>query len=182
MSKTYYLFSSLVCALSLSACNPAASLLPGEQPEDKPIQPVEIDPNKPIVDYQKISNQLNVAKARWQKYSINHYIYTLQRSCFCPPESRKPMRIRVNKGEIKQVMLVPENINKPSNYNGALSVDGLFDLIQKAIDNKAANISVKYDARFGYPLDIAIDHDAQIADEETYYKASGLRTLKPYDK
>lgn len=182
MPKIYYLISSIVCALSLSACNPAASLLPEEKPKDKPVNPVEIDPTKPVVNYQKISNQLNAAKARWQKYSINHYIYTLQRSCFCPPESRKPMRIRVNKGQIKQVMLVPENINKPANYNGALSVDGLFALIEKAVKNKAANISVKYDARFGYPVEVAIDHDARIADEETYYKASGLRTLRPYDK
>ena len=54
----------------------------------------------------------------------------------------------------------------------ALSVEGLFDVVRKAIDSKAARIDVQYDAVNGHPLSISIDQNAQIADEEQYLTAS----------
>jgi len=129
--------------------------------------------------YKAIHQAWQNAKQKWQKVNASHYIYTLQRSCFCPPESRKPMRIRVNNNKIKLVLLVPENIEKPTNFTGAKTVDELFTLIEQAMQRKAASIKVSYDPRFGYPSNITIDYDKRMADEEVYYKASGMRLLPP---
>jgi hypothetical protein len=164
-----------ISLLFLSGCNPPVT--PTVSPanptlgSDKPILPTKPNPHAAT------KQQWLIAKNKWQQQANKHYIYTLQRSCFCPPESRKPMRVRVKEGTIVQVMLVPENITKPVTYQGARSVASLFALIESAITTNAASIKVTYDAQYGYPTNITIDKDARMADEEIYYKASGMRLL-----
>lgn len=161
--------------LLMTACQSTPSTSSDTHPDTKNNN----SDNKPTIDpaYQTIHQAWQSAKQKWQNTNARHYIYTLQRSCFCPPEFRKPMRIRVDNNDIKLVLLVPENTEKPTDFAGAKTVDGLFTLIEQAIQRKAASIKVSYDARFGYPTNIAIDYNKRIADEEVYYKASGMRLL-----
>ncbi|MBT5773744.1 MAG: hypothetical protein HOH95_05130, partial [Dehalococcoidia bacterium] len=49
---------------------------------------------------------------------------------------------------------------------GRQTIDGLFNLIEEAIDQRAAAINVTYHPTLGYPLDAYIDYDLRIADEE----------------
>ncbi|MGV6810174.1 MAG: DUF6174 domain-containing protein [bacterium] len=159
--------------LFVTACQSTPSTSTPDSTKSKGENKTTIDPS-----YKNIHQAWQSAKQKWQKTNAtNHYIYTLQRSCFCPPEFRKPMRIRVDKNNIKLVLLVPENTEKSTNFAGAKTVDGLFTLIEQAMQRKAASIEVSYDARFGYPTNIAIDYDKRMADEEVYYKASGMRLL-----
>jgi len=171
--KYLLLLVSLITLNMLNGCTvPTSSTSSVTLPS---VKTVETTPKKN--PYTETKQQLLQAKTKWQQQANRHYIYTLQRSCFCPPESRKPMRIRVKENSIVQVLLVPENITKPVSYRGALSVDSLFNLIQNAINNNAASIKVRYDTQYGYPTSITIDQDVRIADEEIYYKASGMRLL-----
>lgn len=158
--------------LFMTACQSNPSTPTTDTTNSKGDDKTTIDPA-----YKDTHQAWQSAKQKWQKTNASHYIYTLQRSCFCPPEFRKPMRIRVNNNDIKLVLLVPENTEKPKNFAGAKTVDGLFTLIEQAMQRKAASIEVSYDARFGYPTSIAIDYDKRMADEEVYYKASGMRLL-----
>lgn len=171
----HFLFTC-ISLLFLSGCNPPVTptTVSPANPTlggDKPTLPTKPNPHAAT------KQQWLIAKNKWQQQANKHYIYTLQRSCFCPPESRKPMRVRVKEGTIEQVMLVPENITKPVTYQGARSVASLFALIESAITTNAASIKVIYDAKYGYPTTITIDKDARMADEEIYYKASGMRLL-----
>lgn len=45
-------------------------------------------------------------------------------------------------------------------------VEGLFAIVQRAIDSGADRVDASYDARLGYPTRIAIDHDVRAADDE----------------
>jgi len=167
-----YLLFTCIALLLLSGCQPPINSNTGSNTgNDKPTTPTKPTPHAAI------KQQWLLEKSKWQQQANKHYIYTVQRSCFCPPESRKPMRVRVKEGAIVQVMLVPENITKPVTYQGARSVDSLFALIEKAITTNAASIKVTYDAKYGYPTTITIDQDERMADEEIYYKASGMRLL-----
>lgn len=166
------LLCTITALFMLSGCNPPVN--PNLNPtsdSDKPTSPTKPNPHTAI------KQQWLLEKNKWRQQANKHYIYTVQRSCFCPPEARKPMRVRVKEDAIVQVMLVPENITKPVTYQGARSVDSLFALIEKAITTNAASIKVTYDTKYGYPTTITIDQDERMADEEIYYKASGMRLL-----
>jgi hypothetical protein len=57
----------------------------------------------------------------------------------------------------------------PDNSPELLTIDSAFTLIQEAIDQEAASITVEYNETLGYPMSISIDYNAMIADEEAYY-------------
>jgi hypothetical protein len=123
------------------------------------------------------AKQLQAAEKKWQQNRPTHYIYTLQRTCFCPREYNNPIEIRVLNGVVQKAMLPREGTPLPSvRMDEALTINNLFDVIHKAIDKKAASIDVKYDWRYGYPSSIAIDWEKMMADEETYFTARGLRS------
>lgn len=162
---------TFIALLLLNGCQPPLKPISGNDKSTSPTSPTKPNPHAAI------KQQWLIEKNKWQQQANKHYIYTLQRSCFCPPEARKPMRVRVKEGAIVQVMIVPENITKPVTYQGARSVASLFALIEEAITMNAASIKVTYDAQYGYPTNITIDKDKRMADEEIYYKASGMRLL-----
>lgn len=122
------------------------------------------------------AKQLQAAEKKWQQSRPTHYIYTLQRTCFCPREYNNPIEIRVLNGVVQKAMLPREGTPLPSvRMDEALTINNLFDIIHKAVDKKAAKIDVKYDWRYGYPSSIAIDWEKMMADEETYFTARDLR-------
>lgn len=129
------------------------------------------------------ARQLQAAEAKWKQKRPQHYAYTLQRSCFCAPDYRKPIEIRVFKGKVQQASLLPENMPLPAERKAeALTIDGLFRMIHEAINNKAASVTVEYDSAYGYPTSISIDRDQMMADEEIYLSASNFKIasgLKP---
>ncbi|SJM90309.1 exported hypothetical protein [Crenothrix polyspora] len=141
-------------------------------------------PTQPHIENKKLelpvqsveAKQLQAAEKKWQQNQPTHYIYTLQRTCFCPREYNNPIEIRVLNGVVQKAMLPREGTPLPSvRMDEALTINNLFDVIHKAIDKKAASIDVKYDWRYGYPSSIAIDWEKMMADEETYFTARGLR-------
>ncbi len=126
---------------------------------------------------------LDQAEATWRQKRPKHYAYTLQRTCFCTPESRKPIQIRVYEGVTQQAIVLPEGYALPkARWEEAKTIDQLFRLIREAVDRQAASMEVQYDPNFGFPTYIAIDYDSMMADEEVYYEASDFKvasSLKP---
>lgn len=51
-------------------------------------------------------------------------------------------------------------------------------MIQDAINRKAFSLNVRYSARFGYPTQIDIDYDSQIADEEKYLTIENFKEIR----
>jgi hypothetical protein len=54
------------------------------------------------------------------------------------------------------------------------AMDGLFDLLQSAIDENAHTISAKYHFDLGYPTEVWIDYEERTADEERGFSIHNL--------
>ena len=169
------LIATLLTVTSLGMCA-APSVMASEK---------AVPPTKPIVKnpLAEADRQLKAAQAKWQKKRPQHYAYTLQRSCFCTEEYRKPIEIRVFGNKVQQATLQPEGTPLSAERKSeAMTVEGLFRMIREAIVNKSASVTVKYNATYGYPTSISIDRDRMMADEEVYLSASNFKIasgLKP---
>ena len=125
---------------------------------------------------------LNANRAKWEAQGIDDYSFTVQRSCFCTPDSTRPINVQVRNGSVTSATYadtgetVPDDraYNKQSIYN-TLTVDGLFNSIDQAIKGGAAQVDVTYDKQFGLPTSIYVDQNQQMADEEYGMTVSNFR-------
>lgn len=163
--------------------NPPVVVAP--EPINSPAPPIG---NKPDPKMPQIKRRYEANLKKWQARKLQNYTFTLQRSCFCLPEYTTPMTITVNNGKI--VSAVAESLMVEIKDDGsettpkmvdvsdrAMTVDQLFNEIKQAIDNKAASVNVKYDARWGYPRSIYIDLDTRMADEEIALTSTALKPI-----
>jgi hypothetical protein len=111
---------------------------------------------------------LNAARAKREKSGIDDYEYHLRILCFCPPNVTFPVIIKVENGINLSVEYAQEPKEVTNDYFKPVdTIDKLFDVIQKAIDNEADSLVVEYDSTYGYPKSIAIDPIKNAIDEET---------------
>ena len=116
---------------------------------------------------------------KWASRNIKNYQYTFNWRCFCTPDYVKPVILSVRDGAIDSVKYADNGaaVDK-ANYEKYRTVESLFDMIQEAIDKKAAKIQVTYDAKSGYPLSAFIDYSASIADEEKGFSVKKFSVTK----
>ena len=120
--------------------------------------------------------RLEQARAQWRSLGIADYRFTFQRSCFCAPSLREPALVNVFRGDIVSVESAASGVPQdPAFY---YTVEQLFGIIEDAIDEDAARLSVTYDSAMGYPTSGFIDRSEQIADEEIGFEASRLEQLR----
>jgi hypothetical protein len=116
--------------------------------------------------------RLEQARARWRSQDILDYSFTFRRSCFCAPSALEPAVVTVHRGEIVSVQRAADGAPQdPASY---YTIEGLFDLLQDAIDQGAASLSATYDSALGYPTSAYIDRSEMIADEELGFQATDL--------
>ena len=121
---------------------------------------------------------LNTHLAQWKKTRSEKYVYEFRRNCFCPPDYRKPVIIRVNKNEVMDARFKDSNKPLPSGLKGnRRTIDSLFQAIQDAINRKAYSIKVKYNQQYGYPESIAVDYHKMMSDEELYLSVKDFKPL-----
>jgi hypothetical protein len=115
---------------------------------------------------------LDANRARWDAANVPDYQYRMQRGCFCAPELTEPGIVKVRDGAIQSVES-PDGLSllDPADY---LTIDGLFDVIQDAIDAGADAFQVTYDETFGVPISISVDYLLPAADDEISYSATEL--------
>lgn len=129
-------------------------------------------------------NNLNLRRLRfnrnlWNQRNISNYRYTLSNSCFCLPDARGPVVIEVRNGVTTSVTSVatgqPVDPQFFQQYN---TIPKLFDVIEDAIDRRAYSLNVRYNSRLGYPTQIDIDYNSQIADEEIYLTIENFQIIQ----
>lgn len=124
----------------------------------------------PEVDYAQAQKDLDTARNLWSGQHISSYTFIQTRSCFCPTDYTRAMMYSIVDGKISTNTLVyADDQTKVSVETEVYTVDQVFDLIQKSIDDKVANLTVEYDTTYGYPTIVTIDKDFMIADEEQYF-------------
>ena len=131
-----------------------------------------------------VNNRLNAAQLQqnrqlWRNQKLSSYRYTLRVSCFCTPEVTQPVVVEVRNNRVTSITAA--NTGKPVNqeyfrqYN---SVPKLFNIIQNAFAKNAASMSITYHPSLGYPTQINIDENAQMADEERYLTIENLQVIR----
>jgi|GEM_PF-653739 len=122
---------------------------------------------------EELEKDLNKNKALWESKKPKEYKMEFSWRCFCPRDYTETVIIEVGAdGKIKSVTRQKDGQAVPaSDYNRYVTVAGLFDLLQDAIDKVAYRIDVKYHAEMGYPISAFIDYAQNIADEERGFQA-----------
>lgn len=122
----------------------------------------------------KAQQALDMARLTWSQQRLRSYTYSLERSCFCPPEYREPINLHIIGQDIVYASLKDGTALPKERQHEAKTVEDLFALIQQAITQSATVVRVQYDNQYGHPRSIYIDHDARMADEETSLTISTL--------
>jgi hypothetical protein len=120
--------------------------------------------------------RLDQARAQWRAQAIADYTYVFSRGCFCVEEYREPVTVTVRGGAIASVVSVAGGVARdPAGYS---TVEGLFDLVQDAIDEDADQIRTEYDPARGYLASAYLDLSERIADEEISVEARSFTPLR----
>jgi hypothetical protein len=86
-----------------------------------------------------------------------------------------PVVVTVRNGAIESRHYTRDGAIVPAEYAELFpSVEGLFDIIETARREGAAQLDVSYDPTLGYPVRIAIDWHATHVDDEVTYRGSDL--------
>ncbi len=118
-----------------------------------------------------VQGELDVNRALWDAAAVHDYSMTFQRLClFCPTEFLIPVRITVRGDTIHEVtdLDTGEPVEEPAE-GVFLTIDEVFDVIQDAVDQNAAEIDVRYNSTFGYPTDVAIDYSRSQFIDDTQF-------------
>jgi hypothetical protein len=112
-------------------------------------------------------HDLDVALSKWEQSNIKNYEYQLRVNCFCPPNVTFPVIMKVADGVNISAEYAQEPKEITNNYFKQYdTIDKLFDVIQKSIDDKVASLIVEYDGTYGYPKSITIDRIKDAIDDE----------------
>lgn len=125
------------------------------------------------------SRRLQFNRRLWNQQNISNYRYTFSNGCFCIPEARGPVVIEVRNGQTTSITSVAtgEPVD-PQFFQKYNTIPKLFDVIQDAINARASSLTVQYDPRLGYPTQIDIDYNSQIADEEVYLTIENFQEIQ----
>ena len=114
-------------------------------------------------------SDLDSARAKWEPAAPRAYSFLWQENCLCTEHITREIRIFVVDNAITSATYTDDQTAVPDHVRAHLkTIDGLFDMIQEAIDLPAFEIAIMYDATLGWPSEIRIDHDEHTADEELY--------------
>jgi hypothetical protein len=139
---------------------------------------VEIEP--PVTTDPAILDTLNDNKQKWIDAGLTNYGFTLERSCFCTEDARRPVDNYFDNGTLNSVFHDGSQGEVPE--SNQLNVKDLFKIIDDAIDRNADEIRVAYDPERGFPTSIYVDYDQGLADEELSLTIRDLQTgLQPTD-
>ena len=109
----------------------------------------------------------------WQQARLGDYSYEYNVLCECSDNLGQPVKVTVTDGLIESIVYAesgelvysgdpPVAEGSPRYY----MINGLFEVIQKAIDSEADQLTVSYDSEFEYPTNIEIDHNINAIDDE----------------
>ncbi|CAK8722813.1 MAG: hypothetical protein D3920_15070 [Candidatus Electrothrix sp. AW2] len=138
--------------LSLSACPPP------------PIPPEPVNP---------VQAELNKNMALWEHVKPSDYTYTYKRNCFCPPEEE--IIITITNGQVTAAFYSPSGTAlPPENFDNLMTIEKLFQVIQKAITQEYDRLEVTYNATLGYPENIVTDPNERATDLGVGYVVSNF--------
>jgi hypothetical protein len=143
----------LTVALCALACAPAAARSQAPRPSE-----LLGDEPDPAIANGSAQRRLDAARRRWRRAGIHNYRLDLDRACFCPPDDGVVIFVRNDRP-----------VNAPATLRGVATILRLFRVVQGAIDDGVADLSVSYGRR-GIPRRIRIDGHLMLSDDEVTYR------------
>ena len=113
-------------------------------------------------------------RTRWEKSDLKNYDFTFRWICFCIPEFVIPVNISVRDGEITSISREGREV-PASQFANYRTIDGLFDLLQGALDQNPYSITARFDPCNGAPGKARIDYLQFAIDEEQEFVVESLR-------
>ncbi len=123
-------------------------------------------------------DRLETYRNEWKTRGLSSYQYELHRTCFCV-NWLYPALIEVRDDTVSAV-LDPKTGNPlrsphtgdlaiETAPNAYLTVDGLFDIVERAIEEEYHRLNVEYNDYLGFPHDIDLEVGKDVTDDrETY--------------
>ena len=131
----------------------------------------------PDGELRREQRDLSYARRTWSSNGIDDYEFVVRRDCYCMMGG-VAVRVTVRNWTIVSREIESSGVAVPPSMAFYYpSIDGIFSIIQDAIDERADDISTRYDARYGFPTDVYIDYDRRAADEEDGYTLLRFREL-----
>jgi hypothetical protein len=143
--------AAVVVALGLLSAGAASAQSPPSPTFDRG------EPDPSIADG-SAQRKLDRARRRWRRAGIHNYRFQPTVICFCV--RRDPVVIFVRNDR---------PVNAPDTLRDVATVRRLHRAVQRAIDRKVPDLSVRYDRR-GIPREISIDNIKNAADDEVAYR------------
>ncbi|MGC4043104.1 MAG: DUF6174 domain-containing protein [Armatimonas sp.] len=113
------------------------------------------------------AGRLSRSRALWATASVNHYSFTVQRSCFCTPDSNRAVIVEVEKGAVKSLTFADDGTPAdPVMFSAFDTVEEQFAQIEQAIRQNSTLTNVTYDPTLGYLTGAGIDWVPGATDDE----------------
>ncbi|KAL3795939.1 hypothetical protein HJC23_002210 [Cyclotella cryptica] len=134
----------------------------------------------PTYNATALQAQLDAHRAIWDAFAgePKNYDMSFERICFCPEQWRGPFAMRVRSGKVESATYLSESMREssvdPDLLRGLLTVDGVFNEIQKGLDRSYVDLQITYNETAGYPSSFYSDTSKRIADDETTFRISDL--------
>lgn len=130
-----------------------------------------------ILDPDTERERLEEAQERWADRGIDDYRIDVQRLCFCAADVSRWVRVTVRNGVVASRTYVDDGTPVVGDPTLFPDVDGLFEVIDDALDQDAHELEVAYDPVYGIPLVIAIDYLEFAVDEELTLRSQDFQLL-----
>ena len=113
----------------------------------------------------------------WSENQPERYHFVLERLCLCPLEVVSAVEIGVGNGVVVSRRYVQTGQPVSARYVELFpSMEGVFDLLEDALDREAGRIDVRYDSRYGFPFDATIDYVLNAVDDELSFRVRAFTT------
>jgi hypothetical protein len=133
----------------------------------------------PGPDHTALIAALEENRALWDAQAIDHYQYNFSWVCFCIVDFVRTVSITVENGAITNVVDAETGeALAAERFADYTTIDGLFELVVEAVNDKAQRINIRFDPEHGIPESFFIDFSEFIADEERGGEVSGFAELE----
>ena len=120
---------------------------------------------------------------KWKSANISHYQFQLSIQCFCMFYlARMPVTVEVQDGEILSIIdssgtVIPSENEVFNDLARLATMDRLFSTLRANLGSRADEFVVTYDSDYGFPTEIRMDRNKNIADDEWTLNVSGFVAL-----
>jgi len=129
-----------------------------------------LGPDSPDLEW-----EIAMHRAMWEANRPAGYEYVVERLCYCLEGAIGKVRVHVE-GDSVTSRMYADGRGEVASELAALfpDVDGLFGVLEDALDRGADGVDVTWDNEIGVPVAILLDYDKFTVDDEVTYRVPEL--------